>query len=101
MQKVTAKIGKLEQQSNSSFNLDFNILQEIENSNSNNKKTTKEQQSNTNKNVKNIYLYLLNKYKAENRNNFDEYMKKIRELKKDDKWNELTREEQQKLISEV
>jgi hypothetical protein len=98
---VTAKIGKLEQQSNSSFDFDFNALQEIENSNSNNKKTTKEQQSNTNKNVKNIYLYLLNKYKAENRNNFDEYMKKIRELKKDDKWNELTREEQQKLISEI
>lgn len=98
---MTAKIGKLEQQSNSSFDFDFNTLQEIKNSNSNNKKTTKEQQSNTNKNVKNIYLYLLNKYKAENRNNFDEYMKKIRELKKDDKWNELTREEQQKLISEI
>lgn len=98
---MTAKIGKLEQQSNSSFDFDFNTLQEIKNSNSNNKKTTKEQQSNTNKNVKNIYLYLLNKYKAENRNNFDEYMKKIRELKKDDKWNELTREEQQKIISEI
>ena len=63
--------------------------------------TTKKQQKNNKVTQTRIYLYLLNKYKAENRKNFDEYMKKIRELKKDDKWNELTREEQQKLISEV
>lgn len=67
----------------------------------NNKVTTKEQQSNTNKNVKNIYLYLLNKYRVENRSNFSEYMKKVRELKEDDKWIELNGELQQKLISEL
>lgn len=67
----------------------------------NNKIATKEQQSNTNKNVKNIYLYLLNKYRVENRSNFSEYMKKVRELKEDDKWIELTGELQQKLISEL
>lgn len=67
----------------------------------NSKVTTKEQQSNTNKNVKNIYLYLLNKYRVENRSNFSEYMKKVRELKEDDKWIELSGEEQQKLISEL
>lgn len=67
----------------------------------NNKITTKEQQSNTNNNVKNIYLYLLNKYRVENRSNFSEYMKKVRELKEDDKWIELNGELQQKLISEL
>lgn len=35
---------------------------QIEELKNNNKVTTKEQQSNTNKNVKNIYLYLFNKY---------------------------------------
>lgn len=67
----------------------------------NNKITTKEQQSNTNKNVKNIYLYLLNKYRVENRTNFSEYMKKVRGLKEDEKWIELSGEEQQKIISEL
>lgn len=68
---------------------------------SDNKRTTNEQQMNTNKNVKNIYLYLLNKYRVENRKNFSEYMKKVRELKEDDKWIELNGELQQKLISEL
>ena len=67
----------------------------------NNKVTTKEQQSNTNKNVKNIYLYLLNKYSVENRKNFNEYMQKTRQLREDENWNELTAEEQNKLLSEL
>lgn len=48
-----------------------------------------------------IYLYLLNKYSVENRKNFNEYMKKTRELRNDEKWNELTRDEQQKILSEL
>lgn len=67
----------------------------------NNKVTTKEQQSNTNKNVKNIYLYLLNKYRVENRKNFNEYMQKTRQLREDEKWTELSREEQNQLMSEI
>lgn len=67
----------------------------------NNKTTTKQQQSNTNKNVKNIYLYLLNKYSVENRNNFSEYIKQVQKLKDDEKWLELNTELQQKLISEL
>lgn len=63
--------------------------------------TTKEQQSNTNKNVKNIYLYLLNKYRVENRKNFNEYMQKTRQLREDEKWTELSREEQNQLMSEI
>lgn len=49
----------------------------------------------------NIYLYLLNKYRVENRKNFNEYMKKVRELKEDEKWVMLSGELQQKLISEL
>ena len=98
---MTQKNGKIEQQSNSSFDLDINTLEENENSNNNNKITTEEQQSNTNKNVKNIYLYLLNKYRVENRSQFSEYMKKARELKEDEKWNELDGAMQQKLLSEL
>lgn len=50
---------------------------------------------------KEIYLYLLNKYRVENRKNFSEFMKKTKELKNDKKWDELTKEEQQKLLSEL
>ena len=67
----------------------------------NNKITTKEQQSNTNKNVKNIYLYLLNKYRVENRNNFNEYMQKARQLKNDSDYELLTAEEQLQILSEI
>lgn len=67
----------------------------------NNKITTNEQQSNTNKNVKNIYLYLFNKYRVENRKSFSEYLKKTRELKKDENWKLLSKEEQTKLMSEI
>lgn len=66
-----------------------------------NKKTTKKQQMNTNKNVKNIYLYLLNKYKRENRKDFNEYMKKMRELRNDPDYELLTSEEQNKISAEI
>lgn len=98
---MTSKIGKTEQQSNSSFDLDNNTLEENENSNSDNKVTTKEQQSNTNKNVNNIYLFILNKYKRDNQKDFNEYVKTVSKMKQDPDWINLTYDEQQKLISEV
>jgi hypothetical protein len=55
----------------------------------------------TNKNDKNIYLYLFNKYKVENRRSFSEYMQKTKALKKDEKWILLSKEEQTKLMSEI
>lgn len=66
----------------------------------------KAQESNRKRNIENkynnnIYLYLYNKYKVENRKNFNEYMTKTRELRNDEKWDELTKEEQQKLLSEL
>lgn len=67
----------------------------------NNETTTNQQQINTNKNVKNIYLYLFNKYKVENRRSFLEYMKKTKALREDEKWNLLTKEEQTRLMSEI
>lgn len=74
---------------------------QIEELKSNNQVTTKEQQSNTNKNVKNIYLYLLNKYRRENRKDFNEYMKKMRELREDPQYELLTFEEQNKITAEI
>jgi len=62
-------------------------------------RTTEGQHRDTNNNDNNIYLYLLNKYRVENRNQFSEYMKKVRELKEDEKWNELDGTMQQKLLS--
>lgn len=91
----------MEQQSNSDFVLDFNNSQEIENSDSDNKITTEEQQSNTNNNVNNIYLYLFNKYKRENRNNFNEYIKAVSKMKNDADWDKLNWEQQQRLVSEI
>lgn len=55
----------------------------------------------TNKNDKNIYLFLLNKYKVENRRSFSEYMQKTKALREDEKWNLLSREEQTRLMSEI
>ena len=74
---------------------------QIEELKDNNKGTTKEQQSNTNKNVKNIYLYLLNKYRVENRKSFSEYMQKTRQLKEDEYYTKLTADEQTKIMSEL
>ena len=74
---------------------------QVEELKDNNKVTTKEQQSNTNKNVKNIYLYLLNKYRVENRQNFSEYLKKVKQMKEDEYYIKLTFEEQQRIIGEI
>lgn len=63
--------------------------------------TTNRQQIDTNKNVNNIYLYLLNKYTRENRKDFNNYIKTVLRMKQDEKWEELNWEEQQKLISEI
>lgn len=63
----------------------------------NNKVTTKEQQSNTNKNVKNvnnIYLYFINKYKAECSKRLNDKMKFLREIQNEDKYKELTPDEE-------
>lgn len=67
----------------------------------NNERTTNEQPVNTNNNDNNIYLYLFNKYKVENRRSFSEYMKKTKELREDEKWDLLTKEEQTRLMSEI
>ena len=67
----------------------------------NNERTTSEQLVNTNNNDNNIYLYLFNKYKVENRRSFSEYMKKTKELREDEKWDLLTKEEQTRLMSEI
>lgn len=67
----------------------------------NNKLNGKRTASEHKQECKEIYLYLLNKYRVENRSSFSEYMKKVRELKEDDKWIELNGELQQKLISEL
>ena len=67
----------------------------------NSKRTTDEQQMNTNNNDKNIYLYLLNRYRRENRKDFNEYMKKMRELREDPQYELLTSEEQNKITAEI
>lgn len=67
----------------------------------NNERTTSEQLVNTNNNDNNIYLYLFNKYKVENRRSFSEYMKKTKALREDEKWDLLTKEEQTRLMSEI
>lgn len=67
----------------------------------NNERTTNEQPVNTNNNDNNIYLYLFNKYKVEDRRSFSEYMQKTKALREDEKWNLLSREEQTRLMSEI
>lgn len=106
--KLLEKLQMIRIKSNNKFSVvsiekweEYQIEELKEQQQNNNKATTNQQQTNTNKNIKNIYLYLLNKYRVENRSNFSEYMKKVRELKEDDKWIELSGEEQQKLISEL
>ena len=54
-----------------------------------------------NKNDKNIYLYLLNKYRVANRKDFSEYLQKTRQLKEDEQYNLLTAEEQLKIVNEL
>lgn len=84
--------------------VNYDIYQKSEQDNEqqmNNKRTTDEQQMNTNNNDKNIYLYLLNKYRRENRKDFNEYMKKMRELREDPQYELLTFEEQNKITAEI
>ena len=70
----------------------------------NNKRTTNEQQVNTNKNVKNvnnIYLFLLNKYKQNLPKNYAEKIFKIGEIKKSKEYQMLSLEEQENLFIEL
>lgn len=55
----------------------------------------------TNNNDNNIYLFILNKYERKDKSNFSEYIKTVSKMKKDEKWEQLTEEEQQRLISKV
>lgn len=64
--------------------------------------TTKKQQSNTNKNVKNIYLYLFNKYKIEIENRHaNERIRIISECKNCNEYALLTQEEQDQLFIDL
>ena len=65
----------------------------------NNKQITTNKQYNNITN--NIYLYILNKYKRKNQNDFNEYIKTVSKMKQDPEWDKLNFNEQQKLISEV
>lgn len=66
-----------------------------------NRTTTKQQQSNTNKNVKNIYLFLFNKYKAQIENDFTHKIKIISKCKEDIDYSLLTLEEQDNLFYDL
>ena len=67
-----------------------------------NKKTTNEQQMNTNKNVKNLYLYLYKEYKAKvEQQNFYKKVKIIGELKNTPEYQSLSFDEQDKLYREL
>ena len=75
---------------------------QIEELKSNNKVATEEQQSNTNKNVKNIYLYLLNKYKAEiEKENESKKISIIAQCKNCNEYALLTLEEQDQLFMDL
>lgn len=67
----------------------------------NNKVTTKEQQKNTNKNVKNIYLYLYNKYKEQIENEPNKIIQIISRMKETADYELLTLEEQDKLFYDL
>lgn len=71
----------------------YQIKDEKSDSKSDNKSTTNQQQINTNKNIKNIYIYFINKYKS-NEKIFEKQMKILSEMRKDEKWDELTQDEQ-------
>lgn len=75
---------------------------QVEGLKNNNKETTKEQQSNTNKNVKNIYLYLFNKYSEHVREaKFSERLKLMREIKNSNEYQQLDAKEQTMLYAEL
>ena len=66
-----------------------------------NKVTTKEQQKNTNKNVKNIYLYLYNKYKEQIEKEPNKVVQIISRMKETTDYEMLTLEEQEKLFYDL
>lgn len=75
---------------------------QIEGLKNNNKGTTKEQQSNTNKNVKKLYLFIFNKYKEQiQQAKFYQRMKIIREIRNSDEYKQLSFEEQKMLDMEL
>lgn len=75
---------------------------QIEELKSNNKVATEEQQSNTNKNVKNIYLYLFNKYSEQIKTeNESKKISIISACKNSKEYSLLTSEEQDKLFIDL
>ncbi len=74
---------------------------QVEELKDNNKVTTKEQQSNTNKNVKNIYLYLYNKYKKQIEEQPNRVVQIISRMKETTDYEMLTLEEQDKLFYDL
>ena len=74
---------------------------QIEELKDSNKRTTKEQQSNTNKNVKNIYLFLFNKYKKQIEEQPRRTIQIIGELRKSSDYDLLTIEEQDRLYLDL
>lgn len=102
--KLLEKLQMISIKSNNKFSIvsiekweDYQI-EELKN---NNKITTKEQQSNTNKNVKNIYLFLFNKYKEQIEKDFTKKNKIISKCKECSDYALLTREEQDNLFYDL
>ena len=102
--KLLEKLQMISIKSNNKFSIvsiekweDYQI-EELKN---NNKITTKEQQINTNKNVKNIYLFLFNKYKKQIEEQPKRTIQIIGELKKCSDYELLTIEEQDKLFYDL
>lgn len=74
---------------------------QVEELKDNNKRTTKEQQSNTNKNVNNIYYILFNKYKKQIEEQPKRAIQIISQMKKTSDYELLTIEEQDKLFYDL
>mgnify|MGYP002558695767 FL=1 len=68
----------------------------------NNERTTNEQQMNTNNNDNNIYLYLFNIYSEKiSGKTFAEKIRLVNQCKSEEKYNQLTIEEQDKLFNKL
>lgn len=74
---------------------------QVEELKNNNKVTTEEQQSNTNKNVKNLYLFLFNKYKEKIQKEPRKKVQIITELKNSMDYDTLSAEEQENIFYEL